>query len=139
MSRNELEHHYLDTTYSIFIDKEQYDIKIGKLLPTVILNLVNKEKSAVILTAWNPRSLPLSSEENKVRNTKLILALSQYTFFTALGKGRDTSWQAEESYLVLGIQKEDANKLAVEYGQYAYIWLESEKPASLIFTHIWQD
>lgn len=140
MSKSELEKHYLDTTYSIFINEEQYDIKIGKSLPPTIQNLVNNKKSAVILTAWNPRSQPLSSQENKARNNELNSALNKYSILSALGQGSDlsdTSWPAEESYFILGIKKREAERLAVEYGQYAYVWLESEKPAALIFTHIW--
>ena len=141
MSKSELEKHYLDTTYSIFINEEQYDIKIGKPLSPTIQNLVNNEKSAVILTACNPRSQPLSSQENKERNYKLKLQLKDFIVFNALGQGSDlsdTSWFAEESYFILGIKKKEAELLAVEYEQYAYVWFESEKPAALIFTHIWQ-
>ena len=137
MSKIELEKHYLDTTYSTFINEELYDIKIGKTLPSAIQKLLNSEKSAAILTAWNPRSQLLSSQENKDCNNELNSALNQYTVFRAVGQGSDTSWQAEESYFILGIQKEDSNKLAIKYGQYAYVWLESEKPASLIFTRLW--
>lgn len=137
MSKIELEKHYLDTTYSIFINEEQYDINIGKTFPSAIQKLLNKEKSAAILTAWNPRSQLLPSKENKDCNDELNSALNQYTVFRAVGQGSDTSWQAEESYFITGIKKEEADKFAVEYGQYAYVWLESEKPASLIFTRLW--
>jgi len=142
MSKSELEKHYLDTTYSIFIDEEQYDIKIGKPLPSVIKKLLDKEKSAVILTAWNPRSQPLSSQENKARNNELNSVLNKYSVLNALGQGSDisdTSWPAEESYFILGIKKREAEILAVEYEQYAYVWFESEKPASLVFTNIWYE
>ena len=141
MSKIELEKNYLDTTYSAFINKQQYDINIGEPAPLDINKLLDKEKSAVILTAWNPRSQLLSVQENKTRNNKLKSAINQYIVYRALGQGSDlsdTSWSAEESYLILGIHKEDANKLAIEHGQYAYVWLESEMPASLIFTQLWQ-
>lgn len=141
MSKIDLEKHYLDTTYSIFIDEERYDIKIGKPLPSAIQKLLNSEKSAAILTAWNPQSQLLSSNENKTRNNELNSSLSKYSVFNAIGQGSglsDKSWPAEESYFIPGIKEEEANKLAVEYGQYAYVWLESERTASLIFTRIWQ-
>ncbi len=142
MSKSELEKYYLDTTYSIFINEKQYDIKIGKLLPYVIKNLLDKEKSAVILTAWNPRSELLSLQENEQRNRKLNSTLkdNNYRVFSALGQGKDLSyklWPAEKSFLVLGITKEEVEKIAVDYGQYAYVWLEAGKPASLMFSRIW--
>ena len=140
MSKNELERHYLDTTYSVFVDEEQYDIKIGNPLPSVIKKLLDKEKSAVILTACNPRSQPLSSQENKAHNNKLYSNLknNKYIIYKALGQGDDASWPAEESFFIIGLNKADAEKIAVEYGQYAYVWLENKKPASLVFTNIWQ-
>ena len=139
---SELEKAYLETTYSLYVDKDKYDIKIGNLVPPIVNQLLDneKDKSAVILTAWNPRSKVLSSEDNKVRNNKLhaYLKNNKYTVYKALGQGNDASWPAEESFFIIGITKEAAEKIAVEYEQYAYIWCESEKPASLIFTHLWQ-
>ncbi len=136
--KSELEKAYLDTTYLVFVDGEKYDIKIEKPLPPVIQKLVNKERTAVILTAWNPRSQALSLPDNKSRNNELNLKIKNYTVFNAVGQGEELSWPAEESFFILGIEKNQADILAVEYEQYAYVWLESEKPASLIFTHIWQ-
>jgi len=139
MSKKELEQHYLNTTYSVFIDEKKCAIKINKPLPAVIQKLVNKEKSAAILTAWNPRSQALSLAENKSRNNELILKLKNYTIFNAVGQGEDPSWLAEESYLIPGIEKSQADIMAVKFEQYAYVWCESEKPASLIFTQLWQN
>ena len=137
MAKQQLEQHYLDTTYSVFIDEKQYDVKIGKPLPPAIQKLVNKETSAVILTAWNPRSKALSLQKNKSKNNKLSSQLKNYTVFNAVGQGEDLSWLAEESFFVLGIEKSEAETLAVKYEQYAYVWLENKKPASLVFTSIW--
>lgn len=136
--KKELEQHYRETVYSVCIENKQFDIKIEKPLPTIIQELVNKEKSAVILTAWNPRSQIASAEENKYRNEKLHSALNNYTIFKALGHGSDLSWPAEDSFFILGISRKEIEELAIEYDQYAYVWCESGKPASLIFTHIWQ-
>ena len=139
--KNELEKAYLDTTYSVFIDNNKYDIKIGDPIPSIVTQLFDneKEKSAVILTAWNPRSKTLSLEENKTRNNKLhsYLKNNNYTVYKALGQGNDASWPAEESFFIVELNKDDAEKIAVEHGQYAYVWCESEKTASLIFTHLW--
>jgi len=139
---SELEKAYLETTYSVFVDGEKYDIKIGKPIPSVINHLLENEneKSAVILTAWNPCSKALSLEENKERNNKLLLDIknSKRTIYKALGKGDDTSWPAEESFFIPAITKETAERIAIEYEQNAYVWIESEKLASLVFTHLWQ-
>ena len=133
----ELKKHYLDTTYSVFIEDKKHDIKIGKQLPTVIQELINVERSALILTAWNPRSQTLSLTENKSRNSVLSTKLNKYTVFKAIGQGSNTSWPAEKSYFVLGISSDEAVKLAVEFEQYAYVWFEKGEQASLIFSELW--
>ncbi len=143
MPKDELEKHYLETTYSVFIDQDKYDIQVGEPVPAVINKLLENEKesSAVIVTAWNPRSELLSLQENQARNTKLKSKFKMHTIFDALGQGDDLSeqlWQAEESFFIIGLNKTDADKIAVEYGQYAYVWLENTKPVSLIFTRLWQ-
>ena len=138
---SELEKSYLDTTYSVLIEGKKYDIKIGKPIPSVINHLLENEnkKSAVILTAWNPRSKALSSEENIKRNTKLYSYLknNKYIIYKALGQGNDTSWPAEESFLIAGLDKSIAEKIAIEYEQYAYVWLEYDKEVFVKFTSIW--
>ncbi|MCK4864015.1 MAG: DUF3293 domain-containing protein [Gammaproteobacteria bacterium] len=138
---SELEKAYLDTTYSVFVDGEKYDIKIGKQIPPVINHLLENEneKSAVILTAWNPRSKALPLSDNKSRNTKLNSFLKNYRVFNAVGQGDDLSWSGEESFFILGIKKDKMEQLAVDFEQYAYVWLECEKPASLVFTNIWYE
>ncbi|GMR16323.1 MAG: hypothetical protein BMS9Abin31_0650 [Gammaproteobacteria bacterium] len=141
MNKAELERYYLETTYSVFIDDIQYDCKIGEIAPTAINKLVTKEQPAAILTACNPQSQALSSKENESRNSELKLYLQQhnYSVLKALGQGSGKDWPAEESFFILNIQKQEAEKLAIDYGQYAYVWLEGKKPVSLVFTGIWYE
>jgi len=138
---NKLEKAYRETTYSIFIDEEKVEINIGKVIPSVINELLGKEKekSAIILTAWNPRSKALSIEINKEQNNNLHANLinNKHTFVKALGQGLDTSWAAEESFFIVGVTEQTAEQLAVEYDQYAYVWCEYGKQASLRFTQLW--
>ena len=135
--KKELEQHYLDTIYSVFIDNDQYDINIEQPLPKFIEQLVHKEKTAAILTAWNPRSQLLALLENYSRNNQLISKLNDYTTFKAVGQGGDSSWPAEESFFILGINKTELDKLAIEFEQYAYVWIERDNQASLIFSELW--
>ena len=136
-NKEELKQHYLNTTYSVFIDDEQYDIKIEQALPQQINRLIREDKTAAIITAWNPRSQKLSEAENKTRNSALRSQLKEYTIFNALGQGCDASWPAEESFLVIGISKEQVELVVVEFEQNAYIWFEFDQQASLVFTELW--
>ena len=143
MSKDKLEKHYLDTTYSVFIDDTKYDIKITEPVSSSIKEIINetKEKSATILTAWNPKSQLMSLQQNKKLNIELkeTLQKNNFTILNALGQGADSSWPAEESFFITGLTQQEAEKLAVDFGQNAYVWLESEKPASLVFSAIWYD
>lgn len=144
MDKEELKQHYLDSTYTVFVVNKKHDIKIGETAPTVINELLKKAKTAVILTAWNPRSQPFSLQENKSRNNYLRVSLmkNNFSIFDALGEGKEASgseWPAEESFFIPGIAKEDVEKLAVEYGQNAYVWLEYDKPVALKFSEIWSE
>ena len=138
-NKKELEQYYLETTYSVFIAESKFDIRIGEPVPAKINTLLDKEKTAAIITAWNPRSEPHSLQENKRRNRNLRISVSKknHKVFAALGQGNDTSWPAEESFLILGVTKEDAGKLAVDYEQNAFVFLEHGKTASLEFSRIW--
>ena len=120
--------------------------RFDETVPAVINELLKQAKTAVILTAWNPRSQPFSLQENKSRNNYLRASLmkNNYSIFDAIGQGKDSSasfldmdWPAEESFFILGITKEEVEELAVDYGQNAYVWLEYDKPAVLEFSSIW--
>ena len=138
MNKAELEKKYIETIYSVFINDDKVDFKIGDLVPGAINQLIEKEQSAVVLTAWNPKSQPLSEKHNKKRNNELLLAVQQkHTVLKALGKGSDLSWPAEESFFVIGLSNNEAEQLAIDYEQNAYVWIEADSPISLIFTSIW--
>ena len=138
MNKAELEKKYIETIYSVFINDDKVDFKIGDLVPGAINQLIEKEQSAVVLTAWNPKSQPLSEKHNKKRNNELLLAVQQkHTVLKALGKGSDLSWPAEESFFVIGLSKNETEQLAIDYEQNAYVWIEADSPISLIFTSIW--
>lgn len=138
VSKEKLKQHYLETTYVVFFDNDKYDIRINEPIPSAI-NALLKSQPAAILTSWNPRSQLFSVQENKSRNIKLRALLNNYSVLNALGQGSDASWPAEESFYILGITKIEAEKLAVDFGQYAYVWLEQDNVASLVFTNIWDD
>ncbi|MFK5913814.1 MAG: DUF3293 domain-containing protein [Woeseiaceae bacterium] len=139
MTRDELEKYYIDTRYVVFIDDVKVNCKINETLPSSVNDIISKDKTAALLTAWNPRSQLLSSKENAKRNGLLHFYLKQqgYTVFKALGQGSDDNWPAEESYFIIGITKEEAEQLAVEYQQNAFVWFEADKNVMLEFSQIW--
>ncbi|MBE9523221.1 MAG: DUF3293 domain-containing protein [Proteobacteria bacterium] len=143
MTKIDLEAAYRETRYSIFIDGIEYAVGVEGTVPDEVDNLLHhsKSKTGVILTAWNPRSEVLLSEENQKRNHALLSSLNVkgYEVYEALGRGSDPTWQAEESFFVLGLDDNAAHALAVEYGQNAYVSVHKGGPVLLVFSSTWDD
>lgn len=93
-------------------------------------------RNAVFLTAWNPRSQSLSKAENEMRNNlllKRIHQLGQYRVLAGEGRGRGGGWIPERSFLVLGMPRRDANHLADEFNQNAYVHYNARGVAKLVW------
>jgi hypothetical protein len=75
------------------------------------------------VTACNPRSARLSDDENARRMTELesIVRSGEWTYYHGRGVGRDGSWPAEPSLLILGIQWGEAVELGKRFGQNAIV------------------
>jgi sugar phosphate isomerase/epimerase len=75
------------------------------------------------VTAFNPGSQQLASEENFQRQSQLEDSLrhQMLTFFPGEGVGDDSSWPSEKSVLILNISRERAIHLAREFGQNAIL------------------
>lgn len=86
--------------------------------------------SWAFLTAWNPGSILLTLEENKIRNSELIRELGSFESIEGEGKAED--WK-EESFLVFGIDLRNALELAKKFGQNAIVFGTYAKPAELVF------
>lgn len=143
MPDEDLKSAYLETVYSVFIGAQQHDIKINQPAGDAISQLLIKcgSKTGYILTAWNPRSQALAEAENNARNTRLktdLLTLN-CTIYDAVGHGADDTWAAEASFFILGLDAQQAEQLALHYEQNAYVKVEADQPATLVFSAIWFD
>jgi hypothetical protein len=118
----ELRAAYLSTTYMA----GEIRIRIGED-PHV------DASSWAFVTAENPRSEPDSAERNAARMRALENDLRGYR--TLRGRGEPaagSTWKAEESFLVLGIDRAAAIALGRKYGQNAIVFGERGRPAELI-------
>ncbi len=111
--------------------------------------LIGAAGGAAFLTAANPRSERRSEEENRRRMALLETELHAAGCRYLEGEGRDPkrTW-AEPSFLVLGIARAEALRLARRFEQNAFVWCETGKPAELVLavkwrlvldTHVWLD
>ena len=85
------------------------------------------------MTAYNPRSTPLTEAENHARQDNLIADLKEagYTFLEGYGTG--DYWDPEPSLFVLGISRDKAVSTADRYGQHAILWGQADGPAELVW------
>jgi hypothetical protein len=83
-----------------------------------------KASCAAFLTAWNPFSQVATEASNSAAQFALLNDLSKRGLITVPGFGKDPSglWPGEESFLVIGLQLEQAKQMGIEYRQNAIIW-----------------
>ena len=115
---------YKNTTYRVYLPLGEIDIRIGvmnPLLQQLLLN--NSSESWAFITACNPYSVTQNEDVNTLLNTQLedYLSGKRYVFFKGMGVGDDDSWEAEASFMVLDIRKEDAIKLGRQFKQNAIV------------------
>ena len=79
-------------------------------------------ESWAYITAYNPFSELLSDEENEKRNKELESKLTKFEIFSGRGVGTDGTWSDEESFLVLGISRNDAMELGKKFEQNAILF-----------------
>jgi hypothetical protein len=131
---SDLEEAYRRTIYRVIYGGDTIDVRIGERnhdLDRVLL----KEGWAewVIITAFNPRSVVLSLEENEERDRQLRneLVLRGMTFCRTEAVDPNGAWPAEHGFLVPGINVETAAGIARHYDQNAIVFGELEGPANL--------
>lgn len=113
---------YLSTLYKV--EGLTVPIQIGKKNPELDSILTKyKHENWCFITAWNPYSKPLDLETNRNRNKELLSEIqttAKYIVLNGIGESSDGFW-SEESFLVLGIDKDTAQSLARKFEQNAIV------------------
>ena len=116
---------YRATTYRVYVSGERsIDLSIGER--SAALDALLEERRAgpwAFMTAWNPGSEPLPEAENARRQADLLALLRHRGFESLAGSGvpAGADWEAEESVLVLDLERDDAIAIAREFGQVAIV------------------
>ncbi|TGN00676.1 DUF3293 domain-containing protein [Leptospira yasudae] len=139
-----LRNEYLNTRYTAYLREESKgaDITEPSALIEILAETFNPKLDELLnrrgqiewafITAWNPKSLVLSLEENQRRNRELENRISSYSYFRGKGIGTDPSWVPEESFLILGMDMRSACDLGKEFGQNAIIFGKKGDRSQLI-------
>jgi hypothetical protein len=91
--------------------------------------------TAVVVTAYNPRSVVLSEAENAARHVALTALLEARGHDYALGEGRDPTghWKPELECVVFGIPVETGLELARRFEQNAIVFVEKGGVPALVY------
>jgi hypothetical protein len=130
---------YINTIYTISNLKKTIEIDLTTENSELFAFVKSQRaKSWGFITADNPGSLLLSSEENLNRREMLRQKLisSNLTNFEGLGEPRGSSSYDdfhERGWFILNISKKRINELAFKFGQNAFLW-GTTNSADLIWT-----
>lgn len=132
----ELEAAYRSTTYRVFLPGGGCDLRLGVVSETLRCWLETAGAASFsILTAHNPGSRDVDSEENMLRQAQLECALLELGYEPYAGENvaDDDSWPSEESCFVPGISVTEALALGERYGQNAIICGGADGKAELVW------
>ena len=94
--------------------------------------------SAIYITAWNPFSQMMNSDENQELNSllksDLLTLIDEEKVIDGFGEDPSKKWPGEKSFLALGITKEEGIRLSEKYRQNAFVYHEFGKKTELILT-----
>ena len=125
---------YLESNFHVREDKP-FSMRIGEFSAELeTLHQFKQVSSSCFITPCNPESLQLSQAENiqRLSEFRTDLLLDDLELLNGFGQHPTNSWEAEESYLVLGITLEVAKEIGKKYEQNAIVWIGSDAIPRLI-------
>jgi hypothetical protein len=135
--RVKIEAAYRATSYFVDGPNGRFAVRVGR--PPAQLDALlaaHGVETWMIITAFNPGSVPTPSIRNEARQRDLetVVAESGRPFFRGEGQGDDGAWAPETSLLVLGVSSGEAVALARDFGQLAVVFGKRGGAARLLWT-----
>ena len=127
---------YRQAEYVAFVQPE-ISLRVGEgSAPLNALLAAEGASSAAFVTAYNPGSKTFADKWNRELGMFLEHDTGVKGFKYFHGEGRDPSgeWQPEQSLLILGINKDEANGLARKYAQNAFVFVKAGEAPELVVT-----
>jgi hypothetical protein len=134
-TRDLLAHSFRHTTYRVFTDPP-IDIRIGTANTDLEHLLRTRQvRSWAFITACNPGSQPLNPQENLARHCVLREAVATRHLASVEGQALAdrNDWPAEQSLLILGINRTEALALGHQFGQLAIVYGRAGSGAELLW------
>ncbi len=130
----ELKASYAIAEYHV-LGPHPFVMRVGKYCPELSeLHDRTGSKCSMFITAYNPLSVPQTTEVNEAAHTELLRDLAMDSIVEGVGKAPDGNWPEEKSVLVLKMEYPDSGyDLCRKYRQHAFLWCpESAVPMLLM-------
>jgi hypothetical protein len=88
--------------------------------------------SAVLITAYNPRSEPQPQARNAAAQERLRSELRAAGYRWLEGEGSGENWPPEPCLFVLGLSRSEAAAWARRYGQHAFLYCAPGRAVELV-------
>jgi Protein of unknown function (DUF3293) len=115
---------YRRAFYRANVRGEEIEIRVGKRTPALDGLLAREGKRRwIFVTAYNPGARRLGVAENRVLTSALKSSLRRggFLFFQGLSGSDAGDWPEEESFLVVGIRVQAAERLRRRFAQDAIV------------------
>lgn len=112
------------TCYQVNTDEGYFDLRIGVIQPLFDAFLAARGVTRwALLTACNPGAVMRSDKENAHATKTLLAKLDSrgWQYYSTSHRADGGAWPIEEGVLLIGIDRKDAVRLAIEYCQLACI------------------
>ena len=120
---------YREAHYIVFNEGMEIRLQVSTVNLELERLMSNKNAhTASVLTAYNPYSEVKIKQENELAQMQLRQRLEELGIATLEAVGRDAKeqWEPEPSVLALDLTLKEAETLADEYGQNAFIWIPKQ-------------
>ena len=125
---------YLETNYHVH-GATPLTLNIGAAnAGLAALHKTHSVESSAYVTACNPFSQALNDSANNARQAVLVRELQQHGLIYIKGIGRHPTngWPGEQSFLVLGLSREEARILGARHEQNAVVWCDQDAKPKLV-------
>ena len=120
---------YREAHYIVLDGHNEIRLQVDTINPELARLMINRNAyTACVLTAYNPFSEVKTKDENELAQIQLRQRLQEKGIAILEAVGRDTKeqWEPEPSVLALDLTLNEAENLADEFGQNAFIWIPKQ-------------
>ena len=120
---------YREAHYIVLGKGKEIRLQVGTVNLELERLMSNKNAhTASVLTAYNPYSEVKTKQDNELAQMQLRQRLEELGISTLEAVGRDAKeqWEPEPSVLALDLTLKQAETLADEFGQNAFIWIPNK-------------